>query len=689
MAQEKQPTPAELELAWFRQHYRGDMKQLTWRAVLMGGMLGAVLSLTNLYIGLKTGWGFGVAITACVLSYAIWKTLKNVGIAKTDMTILENNAMQSTASSAGYSTGGTLVSAIAAYLLVTGEHIPYGLLTIWIFFLAVLGVTLAIPMKRQMINVERLRFPSGIAAAMTLRSLHADNEHSPALEGPLAEAGAGTDDEAAAKEALEEVEGTVTSEEEASQSARWLFIAGGAAALLALVRDGFEMLRELGVKTQTTLIEYAYPLFGKTAYQYTVGMEGSLLLVAGGALMGLRVAASVMLGAVINWCILVPMMVERGVIESGITADGALSLDYRTMVSWSLWGGASCMVTSGLLAFAMQWKSVLRALSGVTAIFGSHRAAARTPEEEEMERIEVPGSWFVGGALIGGVGVVTTALFAFDMPVWMGVLAVVLSFFLALVACRVCGETDTTPVGAMGKVTQLMYGAITPKSMRVEQPTQTQNVNLMAACITAGVADSASDLLIDLKSGYVLGANPRKQFLAQAAGIFVGTAVTVPVFYLLVPDAQSLGTDQWPAPAAQVWASVAKLLSQGLGSLHATAQAALVIGGMVGILLVALGSILPAKARPWVPSPMGIGLAFTFHFYYAFSMFLGGVLGWIFLKSSPKKSKLFTFPIASGIIAGESLMGIFVILLPILVGAVGALFLHYAFQLAMDLALSS
>jgi uncharacterized oligopeptide transporter (OPT) family protein len=77
-----------------------------------------VLSLTNLYIGLKAGWGFGVAITACILSYAIWTSLLKVGLARTPMTILENNCMQSTASSAGYSTGGTLVSAFAAYIMI-------------------------------------------------------------------------------------------------------------------------------------------------------------------------------------------------------------------------------------------------------------------------------------------------------------------------------------------------------------------------------------------------------------------------------------------------------------------------------------------------------------------------------------------------------------------------------------------
>jgi OPT oligopeptide transporter protein len=97
-------TSEEIERQWYEQVYRGrgdSMAQLTWRAVLMGSCLGAVMSLTNLYIGLKAGWGFGVAITACILSYAIWTSLLKVGIAHTPMTILENNSMQSTATSAG------------------------------------------------------------------------------------------------------------------------------------------------------------------------------------------------------------------------------------------------------------------------------------------------------------------------------------------------------------------------------------------------------------------------------------------------------------------------------------------------------------------------------------------------------------------------------------------------------------
>jgi uncharacterized oligopeptide transporter (OPT) family protein len=212
----------------------------------------------------------------------------------------------------------------------------------------------------------------------------------------------------------------------------------------------------------------------------------------------------------------------------------------------------------------------------------------------------------------------------------------------------------------MGKVTQLAYGIIAPRQT---------NTNLMAACITAGVADSASDLLTDLKSGYVLGANPRKQFLAQFVGIFIGTAITVPCFYLLVPTAESLGTTQWPAPAAQVWAGVARLLANGFESLHPTARWSILIGGLTGIVLVLLPRWMPPKLRDWVPSPMGLGLAFTFHFFYGLSMFLGGLVQWILSKKAPKLDQIYTAPVASGLIAGESLMGVFLILLPLAIAA--------------------
>ncbi len=164
---------------WYRRVFRGDeVPQLTLRTVVMGSLLGFLLAFTNLYVGLKTGWGLGVAITACIVSFALWNACLKLGLARTPLSILESNCLQSTASAAGYSTGSTMVSAAPALLMLSvtpqnpaGQQLPWPVLAVWIFFLAMLGVALAVPMKRNMINQERLRFPSGIAAAVTLQSL--------------------------------------------------------------------------------------------------------------------------------------------------------------------------------------------------------------------------------------------------------------------------------------------------------------------------------------------------------------------------------------------------------------------------------------------------------------------------------------------------------------------------------------
>jgi uncharacterized oligopeptide transporter (OPT) family protein len=234
------------------------------------------------------------------------------------------------------------------------------------------------------------------------------------------------------------------------------------------------------------------------------------------------------------------------------------------------------------------------------------------------------------------------------MPYWQSALAVLLTFALALVACRVTGETDTTPVGAMGKIMQLTFGVVNPGNM---------NVNLMSAGITAGAAGSSADLLTDLKSGYLLGANPKKQFIAQFAGIFSGTVVTVLAFNILIPNAAALGTDQFPAPAAQAWKGVAEAMSSGLATMHPVKVWSIVIGGAVGIILPLLAMAFPKKVN-YIPSAAGLGLAWTFHFFYGLLFFLGAVAGWMWQKKDKDNAKEFLFPVASGIIAGGSLMGV-------------------------------
>jgi putative OPT family oligopeptide transporter len=598
-------TPEEVERQWYEQVYRGhgdSMAQLTWRAVLIGSLLGSVLSLTNLYIGLKAGWGFGVAITACILSYAIWTGLLKIGIARTPMTILENNCMQSTASSAGYSTGGTLVSAFAAYIIINQQPMSVPLMLAWVFFIAVLGVTMAIPMKRQMINIEQLRFPSGIAAAETLRALHAKSS-------------------------------------QGLRAAKALGLAGLIAAIDKLWAEGLSAIspsleRFSSGALLTGLQKWLLGSHYETWAARTVVFSWDFIFLAAGAITGMRVCATMFVSGTLCWAVVVPILQTNGVIEGA---------GFAALVQWTLWFGASCMVAAGLLSFALTWRTALSAFSDLRQMF-SFRAAPAS----EAERIEAPMSWFAAGQIVSLVALAWLGHASFGIAIWESVIAVALSFWLALVACRVTGETDTTPVGAMGKVTQLTFGALSPGNV---------NVNLMSANITAGAATSSADLLTDLKSGYLLGANPRQQFLAQFSGIFVGTVVSVLAFAVLVPNAQVLGTDQFPAPAAQTWSAVAKALGQGLSALEPVKLWLIFAGSIVGVVLTLAPVLLPKYER-YLPSAAGFGLAWVFHWYYGVLFFLGALAALLLQRRKPKLAEEFTLPVASGVVAGGSLMGV-------------------------------
>lgn len=622
------------ENTWYEKIYRGDsVPQLTLRAVGMGSFLGFFLAFTNLYIGLKTGWGLGVAITASILSYAIWNVLLKVGVAKTPMTILETNCMQSTASSAGYATGGTMVSAIAALLMLSategnaaGAHLPAPVLVSWTFFLAVLGTVLAIPMKRNLINHERLKFPSGTAAAVTLQSLYSEGD-------------------------------------EAIKKARVLLYS-------ALFGAMFPLALELQVKKTAEgrgpLAPADSPIFdwlpargshlvdGKSVdfkpSDWTMVLDHNPVMIAAGAIVGLRVSIWMLLGSLVLIFGVGPMAYDTEWTNTSGVVVRAATAPYKAWKEIGLWLGVPIMVSSGLLGFAFQWRTILRAFSG----FGKSGAGGGG-NEELIAKTEVPFSWFAIGGALSGAGVIITAHQYFQVPWFYGVLAVGMTFLLALVACRATGESDITPVGAMGKIMQLTYGALIPQSM---------TANLMTASITASAAGSAADLLNDLKSGYLLGANPRRQFLAQFAGIFSGTAATVMGFYLLVPDATALNgaegvAPKFPAPAAQAWKAVAEVFKTGLANMHPMHQQAIVVGLILGVVILLLETFLP-KARKFLPSATGLGLGLILPFQYPFAMLIGASIAYFWNRKNAKQADDYLVPLSAGVIAGVSIMGVLV-----------------------------
>ena len=599
---------------WLDNVYAGDdAVQLTPRAVVTGMLIGGLMSVSNLYVGLKTGWGLGVTITSCIIAYAVFKLLEQLGARP--FSTLENYTMSSAASAAGYMSSAGLVSAIPALFMTTGRLLEWWEIGLWLAALSMLGVFMAIPLKRQLINIDQLPFPSGIATAETLTSMHSEGG-------------------------------------EAVLKARSLFGAALLGAVVAAWRDLVGGIKAIAGWAIPSEIPFGPGGFARDLLtKYTIGIEGSLIMVAAGAIMGLRVAASMLVGSIIFYGVIGPILVQQGIAQPG----------YRGIVSWVLWPSTAMMVASGLLSFALKWKTVLRAFGGLGRLVGGTAAAE---PDDPLAAIEVPSSWFVAGTLASGTACVILGHWLFGITWWMGILAVLVTFFLSIVAARATGETDITPIGAMGKITQLIYGVVAPSNI---------TTNLMTASITSGAASHAADLLTDLKSGYLLGGNPRKQTISQLFGVIAGTIVSVPAYLFVVQrDPTRLGSEALPAPSAKVWAGVAELLADGIGALPYGALTAIAVGAALGIVLTLLEELGPKAWRPWLPSTTGLGIAGVIPAFNSFAMFAGALLAWFFARTRPKAAEAYTVPVSSGLIAGESLMGVAIILVLELMKAFGA-----------------
>lgn len=758
MAGDPQAEPKSVEQRdreWLAAVYRGDKeKDLTVRAVAAGMIFGGLMSLSNLYVGLKSGWGLGVDIAAVVVIFAVFKALRGTGLVRREFGLMESTMMMTVAVAASWISSAGLVSAVPALTMLTGYQFIWWQLTLFIAIILYLGLFMAIPLKRQMIQVDSLRFPANIPTGETLLVMYAHGG-------------------------------------QAMKKALALGIAGVLGMLVAGLRDGLGW-----IPAQLAL---PWRLHRIALSKLTLSFEPSLIFISIGALFGMKVGLSMLLGIVINYGIISPRLIEDKIIRHGPprlmsvavpkmpleikagqtltvqldqAADGpelpsagdlkthpelasgldttvvhytwtrpttyaglddlARDLDaktlqdgsanplhgvvsaskqlnkhkgfdvlcieatdattwearlsappeqpariletlgfqlgadateaevqkakaeqdaeavrkvgsFRNIVQWSLWPGATVLVVGGLLALAFQWRTFGRTFASIFSSLGVGRR-----EQGPLDHIEIPMTWFVCGFVFTGGLAVAMLNWFFSIPVWMGVMAVVMTFFLAAVVSRAGAETGINPIGAIGKVTQLTYGAVAPGNVAT---------NLMTAGVTAGAACSCSDTVGNLKVGHMVGANPRKQFIAQLFGVLAGALLAVPAYFILVPDVNVLGGDKFAAPSALMWKAVAEALSKGLGSLPPSALWAMGVAFVVGLIIVVVDNVFP-KAKPYTPSPAALGIALTVPAYQGIAMFLGALIVWILERKAPKWNDAYTIPIASGCIAGESIMGV-------------------------------
>lgn len=646
-------------------------RQLTLRALLTGMVFGATLSICNVYLGLKIGWGTNMSVTGILLGYAFWKALQGITRGKvSEFGVLENNINQSACSSAAAVSSAGLVAPIPALAMLTGETLSWAWLALWVFSVCLVGITVATGLRHQMIMVDRLPFPGGIVCGETLREIY----------------GKGS---------------------EAIQRVRVLGLGALAGAIVKLL-EILKVVKSVGLP---------FPLNGYPASAMGFRLDPGLIMVAVGGLVGMRVAASMMIGSIVAWGVIGPMAVADGrapittnqavVLPEGVVLPEDASIAYveareqlqlkgamstalhddlaalsddpdwraaidrlfvasqfdsdaraaamasvpemddapaftpnsRDMLTWLLWPGVTLMVVSSLVSFSFSFPSMLRAFKGAG---GGGTAPGQ-------QRGTLPRSFFYTGALLALVLSVVLQIALFEIIWWAAILGVLVSFALAIVGSRVSGETNITPVGAMGKVTQLMFGVLVPKSAAA---------NLMAANVTGGAASQCADLMHDFKCGSMLGASPSKQFFAQIGGALAGAIVGSGFYLVLIPNpSEMLLTPEWPAPAVAAWKAVAEIFQVGLEALPEGATTAMLITAIIGVVFPIAERLSPKRVRLWIPSVSSVGLAFVVYPNYAISMFIGAAIALILGKLRPKWTTRFWITLCAGVIVGDSLVG--------------------------------
>jgi len=597
------------EAVWMRNVYQPHAVNLTVRAVIVGMLIGVVMCVSNLYVFFKTGWSMGVTITAAILGWAAFKLLLATRLTKRPLGALENNALTTVASGAGYMTGGGNMAAYGALLMILVAQpgvmpLPrWEALIVWFAAIAALGVFVAIPIKRQLINKEGLAFPTGTATALTITTLH-----SPAGDG--------------------------------ARQAKALGYASLFAAVLTWVRDAWKLLPD-------PLLAPPFQLAGHTLKEWTLSLKAEVVLIGAGALMSFRTGWSLLLGGVLTYGVFGPQLLEQELIKAA---------SYKEIVKWSMWPGAGILVGAGLTSFALDYRSLARSFSGLGAILRRERSA---PRSEGIDDVESPEWWFPAAFAVLAPIVVVLMVLLFEIPAWAGIAAVFLAVLMGFVAARVTGETDVTPTKALGPVTQMAFGVMTPGHLPA---------NIMGANVTGGIGLHAADLLTTLKTGWLLGGKPRHQLYAQLFGVLVGAAIVVPAFATLFPDPSVLGREAWPAPSCVVWKGVSEIVVGGIHQLPSSARLAMVTGLLLGIGLTVLEKVAPKYLKPWLPSPSGIGIAMIVPGSNCLAMFLGAAAAEWLRRTRPKLGETYTVPVASGFIAGESLMGVLIIILTKIAG---------------------
>ncbi|MPQ59900.1 OPT family oligopeptide transporter [Duganella sp. FT27W] len=599
-------------------------REITIRGIFLGILITLVFTAAQVYLGLKVGLTFATSIPAAVISMALLSAFKNA-------TIQENNIVQTIASAAG-----TLASVIFVLpgLLMVGwwAHVPF-----WPTFGAcaiggVLGVMYTVPLRRALVSQSTLPYPEGVAAAEVLK--------------------VGTATREGAKEGK----------------------AGLQAVLLGAIASA---VMALGAAAKVMAAELTFYFRTGAAGATGIGAAGSLALIGAGHLMGITVGIAMLVGLVIAWGMLVPLLTSLAPAAAGVGAEAH---------ALAIWSKEVRMIGAGVIGVA-----AIITLAGLAKpIIGGLKSAMDTARRAKqggavIDRTEqdipifmvglvtllamVPAGWLLASFLQGG------PLAELALPL----VAVGVGYILVagIFAAAVCGYmagligSSNSPVSGIAILTilgaALTVGMVGRSVMGPEVAHALIAYALFVTTVVLAVAVIGNDNLQDLKTGQLVNATPWKQQVALLIGVFAGSCVVPPVLELLnhangfvgAPNLDSISDQPLAAPQAQLISTLAKGVIGGRLEWNLLGY-----GALIGLGLVLINFFLKKSSNDkYSLPPLGVGLAIYLPSAVITPVVLGAVLGYYFEKSvgnSPagETAKRLAVLIMSGFIVGESLFNV-------------------------------
>ncbi len=554
----------------------GPYPELGWTAIVVGWLIGAVLAISIGYAALILGFSIAGSMVAAILGFGILRGMLR------RYSIVENNVVQTVASAVNSASAGIMFSVPALFILGETDFNPW-LLTFGCVAGAFLGIAFIIPLRKQMIDFERLSYPHGIAVATVLKS-----------------PGAGV--------------------------RKTLLLLGGGllSGLVHLVvklggQENWDLGAVLGLPDYTNGVWYL-----------------SLLTVAVGFIAGRGGLAFVIGGFACYWFI-APLLALTGqfpVVEAGgqlaTTSHPAALRDilFRPVGIGMLIGGALAGIVIALPLV-------------LTALRSMHEASAVKPvvTRDEMPIRVLYVAVAAGVIVLFGMAAASTESMGLGRAVLLAGLGSVWVWLAGVILSECVGRTDWSPLSGMTLVAITLMIVITAGLGRQEAIVSSI---MVGAAVCVAMAQS-TDLMTDMKTGYLVGASPRKQQAAQFLGAWVGPVVVIPLVFLL-HAAYGLGTDQLPAPQGQ---ALAGMVDGILGNDVPIEK--YVAGASLGALLSVAGG--------------GLGVMVGLGFYLPFSIVLTYTLGTLLrLFIEARIGRTFidgtAIPVAAGLIVGEALVGV-------------------------------